>query len=235
MGAFKKGVRLWANGRIPYVLHIDHPFYNLIKKAIDEINKKTVIIMHERTREESYVEFLCNTNEANWSSVGMIGGRQFINVKHNVRALHEICHCIGMIHEHQRVDRDNHIEIIEGNISEDQRFFFIGQVFNKEESIFCTEYDLNSCMHYWSTCAGKEKDLKTKLLSLDFHNNCKTWKPIQGDKYIKEKYYNTPEILSGYDIVGINEFYAVSFPNIFNSKKYFFLAFSFLSPAIQIF
>ena len=226
MGAFKKGVRLWTNAKIPYVLHNDHPFYNLIKNSINEINNKTVIKMHQRTNEENYVEFLCNTKEANWSSVGMVGGRQFINVKHNVRALHEICHCIGLIHEHQRTDRDNYIEIIEENVSEDhnQQCFFNGQVLQKEESIYCTEYDLSSCMHYWSTCAGKEKDLKSKILSMDFNGNCKTWKPIHGDKNIKEKYYDTPEVLSFYDVVSINEFYSINFPNIFKSKKYIFLS-----------
>ena len=217
MGAFRNGVILWDRGIVPYVLHNDHPFNELITKAINEINTKTVITMRKRTDETNFVEFICNKNEANWSSVGMVGGRQFINVKHNVRALHEICHCIGLIHEHQRGDRDNHIEFIEENVSEDQnqRNFFISQVFKKEEIGFCTEYDLDSCMHYWSTCAGKEKDFKTKLLNLDFNSNFKTWRPLNGNL---KKYYYTPEVLSFYDIVCINEYYSISYLNIFKSE-----------------
>jgi hypothetical protein len=223
MGAFKNGVNLWKNGRIPYVLNNQHPYYKVIKVAIKEINSKTLVSLVKRENcEQNYVEFVYFPDKCNYSFVGMIGGRQEINIKHNVRVLHEIGHAIGLIHEHQRSDRDENIKILRDNVSDSHCNFFTQSFLKKEENTdFCTVYDINSCMHYWSTCGGREKNLYERFNSViggtGFNRNCKTWIPIHEDD---KKNYETSEILSQNDILCINDFYAKNFPEILLNKFY---------------
>lgn len=210
MGAFAVGIRLWKNGLIPYVLDKKHPFYKEIMNAITEVNNKTILNMHERNENElDYIEFVYYPDKCNYSSLGMTGGRQEINIKHSVRVLHEIGHAIGLIHEHQRPDRDEHIKIFRENVSDSHAQFFQESFFDKSNHVaFCTFYDVKSCMHYWSTIGGKDKAFMDRLKSgfkgEGLHKNLKTWEPINCDSEIN---YETPEVFSDYDVHCINEYY----------------------------
>lgn len=69
--------------------------------------------------------------------------------------LHEIGHALGLIHEHQRPDRDQFVEINKENVS--GGFLWLnGKVnFNLQDAELHTPYDFESIMHYESTAFSK--------------------------------------------------------------------------------
>ncbi|MFZ4427268.1 MAG: M12 family metallopeptidase, partial [Saprospiraceae bacterium] len=107
----------WPNGVIPYTIEPGHSSVSQINNAINHVNANSNICMVPRTSETNYVEFVDN-EPACWSYIGMIGGRQEINVDAcGVGAtIHEICHAAGMWHEQSRNDRDTYVTILFDNI-----------------------------------------------------------------------------------------------------------------------
>lgn len=88
------------------------------------------------------------------SWIGQVGGDgQTVNLSaadgcfRDAVIRHEIGHAIGLIHEHQRPDRDNHINILEQNIRDGQEHNFqrIGR-----KMAYQTSYDTSSIMQYGS-------------------------------------------------------------------------------------
>lgn len=61
--------------------------------------------------------------------------------------LHEVGHSLGLIHEHQRADRDQYIEIVNENL---ELSFLVKFNFNISKSRLHTPYDFFSIMHYGS-------------------------------------------------------------------------------------
>ncbi len=83
----------------------------------------------------------------NSSAIGMIGGRQSLNM-HNWNApliiAHEFMHALGIRHEHQRADRDTYIIIHEENVEGGQLHNFI----LNDWATMVGPYDFDSLMHY---------------------------------------------------------------------------------------
>jgi len=79
-------------------------------------------------------------------------GDQSIWISHNKASKgnvwHEMCHCLGLLHEHQRIDRYIHISV--NDIGNDNNYRL------KEGRIF-GKYDKDSIMHYREN--AKIKDL----------------------------------------------------------------------------
>ena len=75
---------------------------------------------------KNYIKFI--NGDGNYSSVGMRGGEQILSIsKYNSNkgtALHEIGHALGLIHEQQRRDRDEYININWDNIQSDKKSNF---------------------------------------------------------------------------------------------------------------
>lgn len=95
-----------------------------------------------------------NATSNNSSSVGYTGSKQNINLTSNAGsgvALHEICHALGLMHEHCRSDRDSYIIIKWDNIKESAKsnFGIITSNYQNEGS-----FDFNSVMMYGSMASS---------------------------------------------------------------------------------
>lgn len=192
MGAFGKGVALWTGGVIPYESNLQHPFWKLILKAINEINKRTIVKLLPKSAEQK-THFIRFTSEPRGNFATM--GKQqisIVNIDKNVRALHELVHTIGLIHEHQRHDRDKHITVHQQFLADSA--FTRSQIIDILPSESETEYDVKSCMHYWAT-VGRKEGLSDKILTLT--NNKQQCKKLK-----------TAEKLSALDIQCINSKYS---------------------------
>ena len=57
-----------------------------------------------------------------WSQIGRRGGKQQVSLGKGCdtrgRAIHELMHAIGFLHEQSRQDRDQHISVLKENIRE---------------------------------------------------------------------------------------------------------------------
>lgn len=180
----------WPNSTIPYVLPRNHPRYDVIKKGIDEMNKKTNLCLVPRTTQTDYVEFVSKVG--NWSNIGRVGGRQEISIENKVvgTVCHEIMHALGFYHTQSREDRDNYVSIDVRNV---QKGFESNFQKESDKASNLGSYDYGSCMHYHS-----------KSFAIDINKNTISPKNTNGagDAIMGQR-----DSLSHRDILNINEIY----------------------------
>lgn len=156
---------LWKKGIIPFEVSDDCPHKARLRKAIAHWNSKRVIRLIERKRkEEDYVVFVKNEENYSSSKRGRWGGKQYIYLASEVSEgtiIHEIGHTVGLVHEHNRSDRDDHIEVLWDNLVKDSDSEFKE---SREDIQRLGKYDINSVMHYssYTFAAGEEPTMKTK-------------------------------------------------------------------------
>lgn len=145
MGATPSGVKLWPGGIVPYEINEDLGNIIDIKDAIKEMEQQTNVRLVGRYLQDDYVRFSKQTKGNANSKEGRQGGRQFLNASLNDvgSILHEICHTVGMMHEHQRDDRDSFVIFHADRVTDDM------DQYKKKDSKDRTEnYDYESLMHY---------------------------------------------------------------------------------------
>jgi hypothetical protein len=130
-----------------------------IESTIDYLNQHTNICLLPRTSEPEYIELSLSLGDFNSaSSLGYVGGVHRATFARNQRRhmyLHELCHLFGMIHEHQRPDRDKYVEILYYNIPN-----ALWPQFTRYDSLpafyyWSDSYDFNSIMHYADNTFGR--------------------------------------------------------------------------------
>ncbi|HTS16672.1 MAG TPA: M12 family metallopeptidase [Verrucomicrobiae bacterium] len=103
-----------------------------------------------RTTQSNYVTIVDGGTfqEGGNSFVGMEGGQQFIFVGstswNRPTICHELGHTLGLVHEHQRSDRNSYVNILTNNIIPGQEGNFVLLT----NSVNQTAYDFLSVMHY---------------------------------------------------------------------------------------
>ncbi|XP_040152821.1 zinc metalloproteinase nas-4 isoform X1 [Anopheles arabiensis] len=146
----------WPNGVVPFVIsgNFDAKGMQLIEQAINEYHTKTCIRFVPRMGEKNYVSFESSSSGC-WSSVGMIGGKQAVNLQIPGcttlvgTAIHEMMHALGFLHEQNREDRDDWVRIRYENIKAGTSNNFEKAKKGTTNS-FGVAYDYASIMHYSS-------------------------------------------------------------------------------------
>ena len=166
-------------------------FQTAVREGLRQISVQTCLKFVKRQKQSDYIE-LDFTKKTSRSHIGRIGGKQEIYLSQSVetfKVVHEVMHTLGFWHEHQRPDRDDHIQIFADNIYPGARNQF-DPLRPDQWKISKTNnltYDLDSIMHYSS-----EAGAKPGLLSMKKHDDSKI--PIN-------------KVLSTGDIELVNTFY----------------------------
>jgi hypothetical protein len=141
----------WPNNLVPYEIDAKLPEQWRVTDAIKHWEEKTSIRFIKRTPENAskypnYVSFVPGLGCSSY--VGMIGGRQTVNLALGCslgNTIHEIGHVAGLWHEQSRIDRDDFVTVVFENIVPSMAFNFNKQVTNGED---IGNYDYASIMHY---------------------------------------------------------------------------------------
>lgn len=136
MAATRNGVRLWPCGKIPFEPFDSHPHRDAILSAMGQIEQQTNIWFGKRGSEPNYLNFIVGThNYADGLARPTTPGPRTVSITGHWWALHELLHAAGLIHEHERSDRDDYL-------------FDIENPPGKENSSHLTEFDRLSVMLY---------------------------------------------------------------------------------------
>ena len=102
---------LWPGGRVPYEIdeRIEGEDLEVIHAALEEWNSKTVIEFFPRTDEQQYA-YIAPRKGILSPCLSMLGARSPTIVWTGdcsfQTTIHELGHAVGLLHEHQRADRD---------------------------------------------------------------------------------------------------------------------------------
>lgn len=142
---------LWPSNVIHYSTASNLYNVNVIYAAIARWEATTSIDFVEVTNPTGdYIDFVTGYTSVSYSYMGHVGGRQPIELGQGfdtTNVMHEIGHALGLIHEHNRQDRDCYITVNTNNINP----YFINQ-FDKNylwpNSLMIGDFDFNSVMIY---------------------------------------------------------------------------------------
>ncbi len=146
---------VWPNGLVPYNISNELSAAGVakIRSAIQRWNDTGAITLVERTATTAaaypnYINFIKADQCASWVGFQNTGPQSiYAGDKCSEGSMvHEIGHALGLLHEHTRPDRDNHVQINWNNIHTDKAHNFD----ILDDAILLGEYDLNSIMHYGS-------------------------------------------------------------------------------------
>lgn len=153
-GAFAPFASRWPGG-IVYWERISLNAFNstqrtAILNSMQEITNKTDVGFLGDTGQASRITFT-NENSGCWSAIGRTGQIQRVNLADNcfgnsdylTTIIHEINHALGMIHEHNRPERDNFIQVNTNNLTP----YGLSQ-FQVSGATVWSSYDYLSIMHY---------------------------------------------------------------------------------------
>lgn len=140
----------WPSLTVPYIINdTDFPVGSANRKTVEEaistVNAAGGNLI-PRTNERDCAEFKLH-QESCKSPVGRQGGYQAIRCKVGTfskgSVMHEICHTLGLHHEHSRPDRDDYFAVNTRH-SEYSR----ANYHEKDDAVVVDRYDFDSIMHY---------------------------------------------------------------------------------------
>lgn len=183
-------IKYWPNRKVYYSFASNFTKQASVLSAIAEWESKTSLkFIPKNSNTKSHIEFI--HDEGNYSSLGMIGGKQVISIdkvlSNTGTVIHEIGHAIGLYHEHTREDRDNYIRVLFDNIKSNKKHNF--EKYGKRNGYDIGPFDFNSIMMYSSYFFNIDESKPTIVL-------------LNGDTFNSQRY-----MLSPGDIEGVNSIY----------------------------
>lgn len=150
----------WPDGKIPYdISHLTKPQQKIVLKAMKHWEDTGAAVQFiPRSNQVEYVYFTGKTDAGNNTScVGFpTGHRTEINIsafwwtQGEWMPAHELGHVLGFFHEHQRWDRDAHVNVHYENMKPERRSDY-DWIPRTNWITSSTAYDYYSIMHY-RTC-----------------------------------------------------------------------------------
>ncbi|CAM4525568.1 unnamed protein product [Leuciscus chuanchicus] len=144
---------------VPYVISDGYSSQekDVIFQGLRSFEESTCVRFMPRTNQRDYINI--KSNSGCYSFVGRRTGGQTVSLDRsgcislNI-VQHELLHTLGFHHEHNRSDRDNHVQILFKNIIPGQEYNFDKIKTNNLE----TAYDYSSVMHYGRFAFSKNRE-----------------------------------------------------------------------------
>lgn len=144
--------RRWPGGIVYYTISSSLANPSRVTSAIAHWEANTAIRFVLRTTQSNYVNF--RTGSGCSSSIGMVGGVQYINLATGCstgNTIHEIGHALGLFHEQSALARDNYVNVLWDNIQAGYE-----NNFNKATNASdYSSFDFGSIMMYPSNAFSK--------------------------------------------------------------------------------
>ena len=117
-----------------------------------------------------------------------------LDSKDRGRIVHELGHVIGFYHEHQRPDRDKHVEILWENLIQSNEIRSQYEIVPEALNLG-TSYDYNSIMHYGPTDNSANGNATMIILNERYQNRVGQRKrPSTSDVRQANLFYRCPEL-----------------------------------------
>jgi hypothetical protein len=144
--SFQRPIAKWPGGVVPYKFSAEIQLFqrDIFLAACREWERAADVRFVPHTGEPNYIAVIIA--DGNWSYVGMLDHPQELSIVNwdKFVVCHELGHALGMIHEHQRSDRNRFITIHWENIEAGHEPHFA----RVNDSINRGSYDFESIMHY---------------------------------------------------------------------------------------
>ena len=167
-GIISKNTKFWPNGYIPF--YIDNSMGSFsatdlarLKRAMKEWELAANIYFSQVYSPGNYIYRIVKENLPDYiggmSTVGYTKNAKYsFNTNNYEIILHELGHCLGLLHEHQRPDRDTYINIHYDNIIPGCSLNSFSK-YNVRTIDYLSPYDYLSIMHYQSKVCTKDLGL----------------------------------------------------------------------------
>jgi astacin (peptidase family M12A) len=169
----------WPDGNVPYCFDssVSADNRSIFKESARLWEQRSLLNFIELAQQpdpkESFVLVISNA-EKNSATVGRAGGQQNIHIRDwlPIVIAHEIGHTLGLIHEHERADRELYVDILKENIKSEKHY---EENFQDLGIAGDGPYDFASIMHYPLDAFSKDEKRKLPTIRVREEHSAKAY------------------------------------------------------------